>query len=146
MEMPKRPEITDEMVREAAIALLRSHNKDERDADDIVNHYEHWIDGYALAKELDISCCWSVDASTVEMLEDLPSRVDRIIEKAQQAWAQEHNIQPKLAIGTQLKRGVIAGIYEHGAASYLVKEHGCTHPNRHLIVAFEKAEAEVTTQ
>lgn len=138
---PKRPCVTDEMVREAAIELLNSYDQDASGADDIVKNYTHWMDGYELAKALDDYCYWSVDARMVEILDDLPSRVQKILEKAQKEWATEYNIQPKLGIGVKVARGVIAGIYEHGPASYKVKEHGCTNDGRHLIIPFEEAES-----
>lgn len=137
---PPRPKVTDDMVRDAATRLLNDYGQDEDQADDIVEHYHHWIDGYELAKNLDMYCHWSIDAQTVEMLADLPGRVDRILDKAKKEWVKAYNIQPKLKNGTQIKRGVIAGVYEHGAAEYLVKENGCTKENRFLIVPFEEAE------
>lgn len=133
------------MVREAAIELLNSYDQDADGADDIVKHYIHWMDGYELAKVLDTYCCWSIDARLVEMLNDLPSRVSRLLEKAQKDWATAYNIQPKLQSGTEIKRGVIAGVSEYSPASYKVKEHGCTREGRFLIVPFEEAEAQVTT-
>lgn len=137
-----RPIVTDDMVREAAEKLLSDYNCEE-DAADIVRHYHHWIDGYELAKNLDLYCLWNIEQQTVEMLGELPSRVDRILDKAKKEWAKAYNIQPKLKEGTKIKCGVIAGVYEHGAAEYRVKEHECKAEGRFLIVPFEDAEAEV---
>lgn len=144
IQIPKRPEITDEIVRAAAIELLNEFNEDASGADDIVRHYAHWMDGYRLAKEMDTQCYWDVDESTVEMLGSLPNKVECLLEQAKKTWADTHNIQPKLAAGTVIKRGIIVDVYQHAAASYKVKKHGEARANVFLIVAFEEAEAEVS--
>ena len=60
---------------------------------------------------------------------------------AEKTWAAAYNIQPKLPIGTAIKQGVIAGVCEHSAAKYRVKEHGCEQKGRFLLINFEDAEA-----
>lgn len=69
----------------------------------------------------------------------MDSIVSELQSAAEKKWFSENDIQPPLPIGTRIKQGVIAGIYEHGPAMYLVKEDGCTKDGRHLIIKFENA-------
>lgn len=140
-EFAKRPVVNDEIIYACAEKLIERLGIDG-DPQDIVDVYYSCDDGYELGRELEQSKWWSMDFRTVEALDELSSDVYRAVDKAEKQWAIDNNIKPKLAVGTVLKRGVIAGVYEYGGAKYRVKEHGCTHESRFLLVNFEDAERE----
>jgi hypothetical protein len=122
----------------AAKEVLKSLGIDEGE-EDIAKRYHYGMDGYHLARELEI-CGWDMDMQTAEELDCMGVIVDRLYREAEREWAEKNNIQPKLAIGTVIKRGVIAGVYKHGVARYEVKEHGCQRDGRFLLIKFEDAE------
>lgn len=136
---PSRPTVTKQMYAEAAAALAKRNRWDDGQADDLASVYEHHMNGYELAKELERSCGWDIDASDVDALDDMFSEVQRVHQNACVIWAQENNIQPPLPVGTMTTRGEIAGIYEHGPATYRIREHGETKEGRFLLVKFEDA-------
>lgn len=133
-----RPKITKEMIAEAAKEVAAKVNGD---ADSIAKHYQHPMDGYQLARELDRHCYWDLTMSDVEELDCMSGIVDQLHREAEKKWAQENNIQPPLPISTTIKEGVIEGICDHSAARYRVKETGCTQEGRWLLVKFEDAVA-----
>ena len=137
----KRPQVTKEMISEAAKALCKRNHWDDDQAADIASVYEHHMDGYELAKALEDDCCWAIRVTDVDTLDCMSSKVDDLHRAACRKWADENNIQPPLPVGTMLTIGEITGIYEHAAASYLVNVHGNTDPNRRRIVRFEDAVA-----
>lgn len=140
IEAPPRPSITDAMVLEAAVKVLKSAGCAE-DPEDVVAAYRHGMDGYELAKQLDDHFSWDVDAALVEALDGVHSAVREVHFAACKAWAEEYKIQPPLANGTSIDRGVIHGVCQYAPASYLVKQYGCTQDGRFLIVKFEDAKA-----
>jgi hypothetical protein len=140
IEAPPRPKVTDDMVREAATKLLADNGIHEG-VDDVVSAYSTYADGYDIAKRLDDTYGWDVDAYLVDVLDGLDDAVKSIHRKACQAWVLEHNIQPPLPSGTHITRGVICGVSSYVPATYQVKENGCTKEGRFLLVKFEDAEA-----
>lgn len=134
-----RPTITKEMITEAAKQI--AEKIEFGDADDITEHYRHHMDGYELAKDLEMYAGWDLTMRDVEELDGMSSIVDKLYREAEQKWYKENDIQPPLSVGTKITKGVIEGIDEHSAARYLVKETGCTKQNRWLLVKFEDAVA-----
>ncbi len=132
----ERPTVTKEMILEAATKIAE---RIDGEAETIAEYYEHPMDGYQLAKELDRNAYWDLTMSDVEELDDMSGIVDSLLAKAEKQWFAENDIQPPLQIGSTIKQGVINGIYEHAPARYLVKETGCTQKGRFLIVKFEDA-------
>lgn len=143
---PPAPKRTDAMVKAAVLAYIGRHGFEWCDGDvdqaaaDIASEYHDGMDGYQLAKTLEADCYWGeLGLQDAEDLDGISSAVHDAEEAARKAWAAEWNIQPALPIGAQIKQGVIAGVYEYGAACYKVKAHGCTQDGR-LIVKFEDAQ------
>lgn len=131
-----RPEITKEMILEAATELA---SELDVDAQTIADNYTYNMDGYELAKELESHACWEITTTIVDQLDCMTFSVDEIHEKACKAWVIEHDIKPPLPIGSKINFGVIKGVCTHSAARYLVKENGCTNDGRHLLIKFEDA-------
>ena len=128
------------MVTVAAAKIIKQIGNDE-DATDVANEYWHGIDAYDLGKALEQNHGWIVDAHVIEALDCMHFEVSDLHKNACTEWVAKYNIQPSLAIGTEIKQGVITGISQHKPACYLVKETGCTNDNRSLIIKFEDAEA-----
>ena len=137
---PKRPAVSDEMIVTAATKLAATSGWDHEQALDIASVYRRYMDGYELAKALESDCCWDISVLDVEALDCMGSEVDSLHNEACKQWAEAYNIQPPLPIGTMTTRGEITGIYEHGAACYLVRENG-SDERRRLIIRFEDARA-----
>ncbi|MEZ2771571.1 hypothetical protein [Comamonas jiangduensis] len=134
-QYPVRPSVTKEILLKAAQELLEELELDE-DPNQLASIYAHWMDGYELAKRLDLDHGWSVDAQLVEYLDEFRSNVESKNEHACKAWAQDNNVQPPHSIGTQLHEGKIAGVSPYHPAAYLV-DHGRT--DSKLIINFENA-------
>jgi hypothetical protein len=137
----ERPQVTRDMIAQAARSLATSNGWDDRQVQDVVKHWRSHMDGYALAKELDTYCGWVIDTSDVEALDGLSSDVREIHRRACISWAREQKIQPPLPIGTMTTKGQITGISEYDGACYLIREHGETNESRRLVVRFEDARA-----
>lgn len=136
---PPRPAVTPEMILEAAEELCKRERWDADQARDLADAYSRHMDGYELAKLLENDYGWDISVMDVEALDCMSSDVRRAHDKACAVWAQENNIQPPLPIGTMTTRGEIAGIYEHGPATYRVRAHGEMNPTRFLLIKFEDA-------
>ena len=96
------------------------------------------MDGYQLAKELDNRCYWDYSFDMAEVLNGWSYAYDRALDSEQKAWAEREGISPTLTVGTRVKTargecGEISGVYEHGAAKYLVKIDGTTDTSRRVI-------------
>lgn len=134
-QYPARPSLTKEILLKAAQELLEELELDA-EPEQLVKTYAHWMDGYQLAKRLDLDHGWDIDAQMVEHLDDFIHEVESEKDAAQKAWAKDNNIQPPHPIGTQLHEGKIAGISPHHPAAYLV-DYG--KKDSKLIINFEKA-------
>jgi len=134
--MMKRPEIDDKIILNAARTVAAELNGN---AELIAKHYTYGMNGYELAKELERSELWDIDALIVDQLDCMDCEVDQEHEKVCKKWIKDNNIQPPLKIGTKIKEGTITGIDQYGAARYLVKENGCTQKGRSLLIRFEDA-------
>ena len=136
----ERPKITKELIAATAAAFCERNGWDSDQAEDIARVCcSAHMDGYELAKELDSVCGWMPTAQDVETLDSFGSSVGEAHKQLCIEWARDNNVQPPLPIGTMTTKGVIAGIYEHAAACYRVKEHGEANDTRFLIVRFEDA-------
>jgi hypothetical protein len=144
---PPAPKRTPEMVRAAVLAYIERHSLNEWGtpadaARDIADAWHNGMDGYALAKKLEDDYHWGdLCLQDAEDLDSIGSVVREAEGEARKAWVAEWDIKPPLPVGTSIMRGVIASVCEYEAATYLVKEHGCTQQGRHLLVRFEDAKA-----
>lgn len=143
-DKPPRPTVTDGMVIEAAL----TEYPELAEAESIAEHFHRHMDGYELAKELDRSAWWDCNRDDVDKLDNVSSKVERLLVEAERAWCIAHDIQPDLPVGTRLRLprggvGEITGIASsHSPASYLVKEEGQDDEvsgNRRYIIKFEDA-------
>ncbi len=134
-ERPRK--LTAEMLaataKEIATDLIKaSHFKEDDRAgieEDLAKVGDAWKDGYRLASDLEDRCGWDPDAMMVEELDSFATLARRQIELAQKAWAETESIQPSHPVGTRVvlkskETGEITGVYEHGAAQFLVKIDG----------------------
>jgi hypothetical protein len=142
---PPAPKCTNALVKSAVLDYIGRHGFEWGDADqaasDIASEYHFGIDGYQLAKALERDHYWpELGLQDAEDLDGVSTVVRDAEELERKAWAAEWSIKPSLPIGTQIKQGVIAGVYGYGVARYIVKENGCTQDGRHLIVKFEDAQ------
>lgn len=137
----KRPTVTDEMIREAATQVAEVYYPDFKGAavDAILRQYSHPMDGYELAKQLDRWESWDTTRDDVDTLDEIESKVERMLRDAEKAWGQAFPMEPPFPTGARITRGVIDHIYEHRPATYAVKEDGCTRPSRYLLITFEDA-------
>lgn len=137
---PPRPKATREIILQAAAGVAGELGWSDDNADGIADAYTHYgPDGFAIAKELDRNG-YELSAGDIETLDVMHCDVSSAVTKLEKAWVEENNIRPPLEIGTEIKEGVITGIYEHRPAYYMVKVHGCTNYNRHLLIKFEDAQ------
>lgn len=143
---PARPHITVEMVKECALAICKKYGWPDHSADDIASQYRHPMDGFELCKELDKWCSWDTSREDMDALDELDSLVDDAINKAEREWFEKNQIEPPLPLGSTVvirgTRGVIDGIYKHGAGKYLFKPEGQDDEEAHharWIVNFEDA-------
>lgn len=135
-----RPKATREIILHAAAKAANELGWPAGSAEDIADAYMYrGPDGFRIAKELDRNC-GQLTAGDVDTLDGMHWEVYDAVFKLEKAWVEENNIQPPLEIGTEIKEGVITGIYEHQPAYYTVKEHGCTHDGRSLLIKFEDAQ------
>ena len=144
MAIPKRPQVTEDMVRQAAREILprqdlSDKSKEDKLISDIVLCYEHPTNGYELARELDVHCGWGGTQSTVEELGEIDSLVEESLEKDIAAWVEQHYPEPPLPNGTVIQEGIIKGVYEHNSGYFKVQEAGYLDPNRSLLIRFEDA-------
>lgn len=150
VEPPPAPARTTEMVAAAVAAYIERHSLHRWGlpadvARDIADAWYSAMDGYELAKRLEGDYGWGdLCLQDAEDLDGIGSVVRGAEQQARKEWAAQWDIKPPFPVGTELTRGVIAGIYEFGAAQYLVKEYGCTRDERHLIVNFEDAKLALT--
>lgn len=138
----KRPTVTDEMKLEAAKQV--AENLNDADPQTIADHWRSYMDGYALARELDRYCGWDFTMQEVEELDSMGSIVDGLLREAEKKWAEETKPEPPLPIGAATTKGEITGISNYSAAAYEVKPFGQVDEecgNRRLIIRFEDAVA-----
>ena len=137
-----RPKVTRELISATAATFCDRSGWDTDQAEDLARVCRHAnMDGYELAKELDSMCGWSPTAQDVETLDNFSCEVREAHRQVCIAWACDNNVQPPLPIGTMTTDGEITSIYEHDAATYMVRMHGEPDPTRRRLVRFEDARA-----
>lgn len=136
-----RPKVTPELIATVAAAFCSSAQWHASKADDLARAYSSGLDGYELAKTLDINHGWTPTADDVENLNCFGSEVREAHRKACIAWARDNNIQPPLPLGTMTTQGEITGVSDRYGATYLIRENDCTQEGRRLLVGFEDARA-----
>lgn len=109
------------------------------DPDHIAKHYRRHDDAYKLAKELERSHYYDFDLCDVEKLDGVSSLVDAAQMELEAVWVKAYNVKPPYPNGTKILQGVIDSVCDHMPARYKVKETGCTHAGRHLLIKFENA-------
>src|SRR5690554_6146126 len=121
---PPRPKATREIILKAAADVARELRWTEDSAECIADAYMGYgPDGFRIAKELDRDG-WELSADDIETLDGMYWEVSRAVHELEKAWFEENNIRPPFEAGTAIKQGVIAGVYGHMPAYYMVKEHG----------------------
>lgn len=136
---PPRPTATREIIMQAAESVADAICDSSTAAQDIADAYERrGPDGFDIARELDING-WDITATDVEELDCMRFEIDRAVRELEEVWYMENDIRPPLAIGTEIKEGVITGVCDYLVAHYLVKERGCTREGRSLLIKFEDA-------
>jgi len=138
----ERPKITKEIKLLAAQTIIKDLGEGYADADvnTLADTYSGFMDGFALAKKLD-DLGWDIRTQDVEVLDYMHSAIEHEHEKVCKQWFEDNNIKPPLKVGTNIKQGIITGIYKYAVGKYLVKEHGCNQEGRSLIIKFEDAQA-----
>lgn len=136
-----RPKLTPEMVEQAVQSMAKRGNWTADQASEIAQVVRTPIDGYQLAKLLEVQFGWDISVDDVEELHGVWDAVRDVHKAACFAWVKEFDIQPPYPIGTMTTRGEITGIYPHDAACYEIREPDDTNENRRLIVKFEGVKA-----
>lgn len=134
----------------AVVEYIKSHRlwpdtPPEEAAKDILSEWHVGMDGYDLAKQLDMRYGWDITAADVEHLDGIDSVVHAAQSAARLEWAEKWNIQPPHPIGAtiKIKYGrvlMISGVSKHAAATYEAVDPlvaGTT--GTHYLVPFEDA-------
>jgi len=113
--VPKRPTDYDEAVTRAAVERMASRLEEEYPEDfptsgragviaDLLKSIPHacGADGYQIARALDTYCFWDIDAGMVEVLSEFAHDRWHCRDEAVKAWVIEHNVTPKLGVGSKL--------------------------------------------
>lgn len=87
------------------------------------------MDGYDLAKHLDLYCSWDCDFQMAEVLDSFSGEARDELAAAEKAWAERNEITAQFAIGTRVQldtgeTGEVTGIYAHGAAKFCIAIDG----------------------
>ena len=144
MTVPPRPKITDDMIRQVTDKIAEKHQIGDPDV--LVEHYQHHMDGMALAIELAKWESWDwgyeLDREFVDDLDSIGFDVDRLHKQACEAWVKANDVQPPYPLGTQVKyrkyTGTLVGIHDRGPAQYLLKVDNPDWNHRgQLVVNFE---------
>lgn len=155
MTEPRPKRLTPEMALRVALSIVDDLIKDghitedtrDEAARDIVSVVRHrdWMGGYEIAKSLDQWHHWGCNLEMAEILDGFGSAASHEIGQAEAEWAARNSIAPPLPIGSRVvlntkETGEITGIYEHGAAKFLVKVDGEKgYPGSRRVVNFEDA-------
>lgn len=144
---PPPPTRTPEMVAVAVAAYIERHSLHRWGlpadvARDIADAWHYGMNGYELAKTLENSYGWcGLDLQDAEDLDCIDSVVRGVDEAARKEWVAQWDIKPPFPVGTELTQGRIASVCDYSAATYRVKERGCTNEGHYLLVKFENAKA-----
>ncbi|WPC72961.1 hypothetical protein [Vibrio porteresiae] len=155
IDIPPRPELTDEMKKAGALKAVKSghlasvsESEAEDFASDIVKHYYSGIDAYDLAKYMDTHGSWDVDSMFVDDMDQVSFYIQDIHREAIKDWADTYQPAPPFELGVELdvrsfegpSHGVIDRIFEYEPAKYCVKMAGTTEDNTsRRLINFEDA-------
>ncbi len=123
-----RPTITKNIIRQAAQkTAAETCNLDTEEQTRLATHladiYHDGMNGYELARELERTFSWEyIDPMFVSDIDAMSCHVRTIHQNVCHTWVKEHNIQPPLPIGTQIKEGEITAVSDHMPAYYEVRE------------------------
>ncbi len=144
------PEMKQRIGAELAAALVQGGHLDasqqQKAAADIAKVARGlYMDGYALATDLDRFCGWACNLEIANELDAFSSCVHAEIKAAQRAWAERNSIEPPYPAGTRItmpsgEGGVIDEIYKYGIAQYTIKMDGdpeAEKSHRRLVINFE---------
>lgn len=134
-----RPPISEATIQAAAHAFAVQNGWTHALTEDLIAVYRPYMNGYAIAKELEDKRGWSITASDVEVLDSFEIDVRELHRQACIAWEREHAVKPPFPIGTVILQGQITGISDREPATYLVKEHGLIDGRSRLLIKFEDA-------
>lgn len=142
---PPRPRVTEQMILDACmeVAPRLTESEDEAEcllvAQSIARVYKHPMDGFQIAKQLDMREDWDTTRDDADRLDSLEMHVRRALEAAEKEWFEANDIKPPHPVGAAITIGVIEGVYKYQPGYYTVKENGCTQDGRFRIVRFEDA-------
>lgn len=154
-EPPPRPVATNKTYMAAAKKVAEELNWDDVEIDEIaadiveVTVLDRTMDGYRIARLLEDNGYDGIDLDAANTLDNFGFYVSKELDVEEAFWVKDNDIQPKLKAGDSVtwmsrherKFGKITGIFEHGAAEYLIQE--CNKEglrikdNRELVVKFE---------
>lgn len=143
-QFPKRPEATEAMILAAAEVVAA---KIDADAATIAQYYQHPMDGYDLAKELDKHAYWDTSREDMEALDEVESLVSDALKKEVRAWAETLDQTMILPAGVRVRcpargeTGVITGLAgSHSPACYLVCPDSDPDTTMRWVLPYEDAE------
>lgn len=147
------------IARAIATDLVNQSLVPARDADEaageIARHAEPFLDGYQIGRRLDERAGWDCTMEIAEALDAFAHLHHEALEAVQKAWVERHGIRPPLPdgarviarVGGERRAGVIRGVYEHGAAKYLVRDAAEPEDTtRSWVVPFEHVEADAAAE
>ena len=138
--MESRPKIDGAMELSAAKVVAEEHG-DLDCAEAIVRQYCYPMDGYELAKALDLYEFWETTREEMETLDEVDDLVSDALRQAEKEWFEGNDIKPPHEIGTRIQWrdvvGEITGISDYGHAKYLVKPDVSTIGDGRYLVNFE---------
>ena len=141
-----RPVVDKEIIKAAALRTAQTASNIAEGyvrelADSITEHYRQYMDGFELAKELDQEG-WEVNTIFVEDMDEMYNNVRNLHREACIRWAEENSIEPPFPAGTEIKEGIITGVYTYDPACFRVKPVGQDDEkdnHRRIIIRFEDA-------
>jgi hypothetical protein len=149
--IPARPELTDEIIKKGiqqalsdgglSCFELSSLPNRTRFTDDVLSSFDEGEgDAYQLAKTMDNTGNWHVDATFVHDMNTVIDFVEGALAHAERVWSEEHQPFSVFDEGAKLIQGIVLGVDASRVATYRVKAYGCDNNNRWLIVKFENAQ------
>lgn len=138
------PTITQDLVRRSVRGLMTRHavpvEDIERASHDVAAVFVSGMDGYALARALEIQKGWTcLNTQTVIDLDSLDAIVHIELEIERRRWVKNNGIQPPYVIGTELVEGQIVGLDPFDPSTYVVRPAGDCPPHHRVSVRFENA-------
>jgi hypothetical protein len=149
----KRPQITEEMRRQAAEQIVAEmvtydllEGIDQADTvRDIVKATDYETDdGFKIARELERKCHWDCDMQIAEQLDQFGATLDMIYAAAEKVWAAENPKEPEFRDGDPViwrgKPATVRCVHQYRPQCYEIRQ-GELGPNSAYIVPFEDVTA-----